>query len=238
MRGTYVLEYPPITRVFEVQEGSIVFPGTPGIDPVLNITALYTTRTSREPLNIYADVQGTLTAPSVHLRSDVNPPISESDLASYLFLNAPTTAFGGTAASSGVTGLFRGLGTGALRATGLGWVASGLQTLGQSIGLVDYVGVTAAEASPGTSQLGLTDLLSGTQIELGRYITPRLFVIYTQPVNAVSNTPGVRLEWRFNPIYSAELFTEDRFARAPAFRYSQAVARRVYGFLIVRNWNY
>jgi hypothetical protein len=238
MRGTYVLEYPPITRVFEVQEGSIVFPGTPGIDPVLNITALYTTRTSREPLNIYADVQGTLTAPSVHLRSDVNPPISESDLASYLFLNAPTTAFGGTAASSGVTGLFRGLGTGALRATGLGWVASGLQTLGQSIGLVDYVGVTAAEASPGASQLGLTDLLSGTQIELGRYITPRLFVVYTQPVNAVSNTPGVRLEWRFNPIYSAELFTEDRFARAPAFRYSEAVARRVYGFLIVRSWNY
>jgi hypothetical protein len=137
-----------------------------------------------------------------------------------------------------VTGLFRGLGTGALRATGLGWVASGLQTLGQSIGLVDYVGVTAAEASPGASQLGLTDLLSGTQIELGRYITPRLFVVYTQPVNAVSNTPGVRLEWRFNPIYSAELFTEDRFARAPAFRYSEAVARRVYGFLIVRSWNY
>jgi hypothetical protein len=234
IRGTYRLEYPPITRSFEVREGTIEFPGTPGIDPNLDITALYTAPRSRdEPLDIIAQVTGTLQSPRVHLSSDAQPPISESDLASYLFLGAPTYAL--NAAGSG--GAFGSLGRQVLTNTGLGYFASGLQTLGQSFGLVDYVGLSAAETAPG--QNNSMGFFSGTKLELGRYLTPRLFVTYVQRLNSTSNDPGVRLEWRFIDTFTAELFALDRFARAPSFGLSRAIAaRREYGLFLFREWGY
>lgn len=233
IRGTYRLEYPPITRNFDVREGTVEFPGTPGIDPNLNITAVYTApRTGDEPLDIYAQVTGTLQSPRVNLSSDAQPPISESDLASYLFLGAPTYAFN-VASSSGV---FGNLGRQVLTNTGLGYFASGLQTLGQSFGLIDYVGLSAAETAPGQSNAGF---LSGTKIELGRYLTPRLFVTYVQRLNSTSNDPGVRLEWRFTDTFTMEVFSLDRFARAPSFGLSRAIAaRRELGFFLFREWGY
>jgi hypothetical protein len=236
VRGTYRLEYGFLARVFEVQNGTVEFPGTPGMDPNLSIRAVYTARTGDQPIDISAEVTGTLTSPRVRLTSDVQPPISESDLASYLFFGAPTTAFASGSSTGG--GVFSGLGRSVLEASGLGLFAGGLQTLGQSVGLVDYVGLTAAEASP-ARDTGIGGFLSGTRIELGRYITPRLFLIYTQPLNSTARDPGIRLEWRFHPTYTAEIFTEDRFARAPSFGLTQAFSlRRVYGFLLYREWSY
>ncbi len=241
LRGTYRLEYPPFARIFEVRSGAVEFPGTPGIDPSLNIEAVYRARTSGgEPLDIYAVVSGTLQSPRVHLRSDTEPPISESDLASYLFLGLPTYAFNFGSAASGESGVFGGLGTRALTASGLGYFASGLQTLAQNFNLVDYVGLTAAGASGSSAtQAGLGGLLAGTRIELGRYITPRIFVAYTQRLASENRGAGVRMEWRLTPTYTFEGFAEDRFARAPSFTLSQLIAsRKVYGFFLFREWGY
>lgn len=241
LRGTYRLEYPPFARVFEVRDGQVEFPGTPGIDPSLNIEASYRARTAGgEPLDIYAIVSGTLQAPRVRLESDIEPPISESDLASYLFFGAPTSAFNFGGATSGESGVFGGLGSRALAASGLGYFASGLQTLAQSYGLVDYVGLTAAEAAgSGAREAGLGGLLASTRIELGRYLTPRLFVAYTQRLASENRGAGVRLEWRLTPTYTLEVFAEDRFARAPSFTLSQLIAaRKEYGFFLFREWGY
>jgi hypothetical protein len=80
---------------------------------------------------------------------------------------------------------------------------------------------------------------SGTKLELGRYLTPRLFVTYVQRLNSTSNDPGVRLEWRFIDTFTAELFALDRFARAPSFGLSRAIAaRREYGLFLFREWGY
>src|SRR5690606_3628935 len=49
VRGTYQLYYPPFARRFEVREGTVEFPGTPGIDPNLRISAAYRARTPNEP---------------------------------------------------------------------------------------------------------------------------------------------------------------------------------------------
>ncbi len=237
IRGTYRLEYPPFARVFEVEEGTVEFPGTPGIDPLLNIVASHTARTRDEPLRIEAVLTGSLQLPRVRLRSDAEPPISESDLASYLFFGAPT--WGIAAGSPGGGGAFGSLGRQALTATGLGYVASGLQTLAQSFGLVDYVGLTAAEAGAPGQQSGIENLLASTRIELGRYLSPRVYVAYTQRLGSPANDAGVRLEWRYHPTYTLELFAEDRFARAPSVTLSQAIAaRKVYGFFIYREWSY
>jgi translocation and assembly module TamB len=234
VRGTYRLEYPPITRSFDVRDGTVEFPGTPGIDPNLNITAVYTAPRMRdEPLDIIAQVTGTLQSPRVQLSSDAQPPISESDLASYLFLGAPTYAFNASSSSS----VFGNLGRQVVTNTGLGFFASGLQTLGQSFGLLDYVGLTAGETAPG--QESSAGFFAGTKIELGRYVTPRLFVTYVQRLNSSSNDPGIRAEWRFMDTFTAEIFALDRFARLPSFGLSRAIAaRREYGFFLFREWGY
>ena len=241
LRGSYRLEYPPFARVFEVRSGQVAFPGTPGIDPSLNIEAVYRARTAGgEPLDIFAVVSGTLQNPRVSLRSDTEPPISESDLASYLFFGLPTYAFNFGSAATGQGGVFGGLGSRALAASGLGYFASGLQTLAQNFGLVDFVGLTAAEAAgPAAGAAGLGGLLAATRIEIGRYMTPRLFVAYTQRLASENRGAGVRLEWRLTPTYTFEAFAEDRFARAPSFTLSQLIsARKVYGFFLFREWGY
>jgi hypothetical protein len=232
VRGTYRMDYPPFARVFEVREGSVDFPGTPGFNPGLSITASHRARSRGEPLDILAVVSGTLESPRVRLTSDAEPPISESDLASYLFFGAPTYAFNlgaGTLGAGRGDGVFGSL----FAASGLGYVASGLQTLAQSLGIVDYVGLTAAEAAPGE-----TGILAATQIELGRYLTPQLFVAWTQRLDT-GTQPGIRLEWRVDRLHTVEAFVEDRYARlrTPSLRDATA-ARRVYGLSVFREWGY
>jgi hypothetical protein len=110
-RGTYTLYYPPLqSRRFQVRQGVVEFPGTPGLDPNLSITAAYRARAQGEPLDVLAVVSGTLQGPRVRLSSDAQPPISESDLASYLFFGVPTwevASTGGPNAADmrGITGL-------------------------------------------------------------------------------------------------------------------------------------
>ncbi|MGH7503768.1 MAG: translocation/assembly module TamB domain-containing protein [Longimicrobiales bacterium] len=237
IRGSYRLTYPgiPFARVFEVREGTINFAGTQGFNPNLQITAAYTAPArGGEPLEISAVVSGSLGDLRVSLQSDADPPISESDLASYLFFGAPTYAIG-VGSSRGV----ESLGSGLFAATGLGYFASGLQTLAQNFGIVDYVGVTAAEAGTPGSQTGLGGLFANTRIELGRYLSPRLFVAYTQRLASAGSGAGVRLEWRLTPTYTLELFAEDRFARSTIVGLSQALeARKIYGFFLYREWSY
>jgi autotransporter translocation and assembly factor TamB len=236
-RGTYTLYYPPLqSRRFQVRAGTIDFPGTPGMDPTLSITAAYRARANDEPLDILASVTGTLQNPRVRLTSDAQPPYSESDLASYLFFGVPTwevASSGGP--GSGDVRAVAGLGLGALRPSVLGYASSGLQTLVQSAGLLDYVGLTAADASPAGNTL-----LSGTQLELGRYmLDSRVFVGYSQRLGSPGHDPAVRIEWRFHPEFSLELFGEDRFARTPGFGVrSEAGLRKVYGFSLFREWGF
>ena len=243
-RGTYNLYYPPFTRRFTVREGTVDFPGTPGVDPNLAITAVYRApRANDEPIDVLAQVTGTLQTPRVRLASDEQPPVSESDLASLLFFGVPTSGL-----NLGNTNLARAserssvasFGLQALAPSVIGSLASGLQSIGQTYGLVDYVGLTATEGTVGTQQTGVfAGWLANTRIELGRYITPQLFVAYTQRLADPANSAGWRLEWEINPTISAELFLEDRFAREPDFGFTESAAlRKVYGFFLFREWTY
>lgn len=237
-RGTYTLYYPPLqSRRFQVRQGSINFPGTPGIDPNLTITAAYKARANGEPLELLAVVSGTLQNPRVHLSSDVQPPISESDLASYLFFGVPTSEVAN--ARGGDQNRMAGLGS-ALTPSVLGYASSGLQTLVQNAGLLDYVGLTTAEsAETERTDAGLTNILAETQLEIGFYLTSDVYVGMTKRLGTSNLDPGARLEWRFLPEYSFEAFAEDRLARAPGFGLRQETGlRKVYGFLFFREWGF
>ncbi|HEX6306770.1 MAG TPA: translocation/assembly module TamB domain-containing protein [Longimicrobiales bacterium] len=237
-RGTYTLYYPPLqSRRFQVRQGTIDFPGTPGIDPNLAITAAYKARAGGEPLDVLAIVSGTLQSPRVHLSSDVQPPISESDLASYLFFGVPTwevaSAAGGDQNSNGSL-------SSALTPSVLGYASSGLQTLVQSAGLLDYVGLTTVETD-GTERndAGFSNILAETQLEIGSYLTSDLYLGMSKRLGTSNLDAGARLEWRFLPEYSFELFAEDRLARTPGFGLRQESGlRKVYGFLLFREWGF
>ncbi|HSK20972.1 MAG TPA: translocation/assembly module TamB domain-containing protein [Longimicrobiales bacterium] len=236
-RGTYSLYYPPLqSRRFQVRQGSIDFPGTPGIDPNLSITAAYKARARGEPLDVLAIVSGTLQSPRVHLSSEVQPPISESDLASYLFFGVPTWEVAG---SSQQNRAMAGLG-GALTPSVLGYASSGLQALVQNAGLLDYVGLTTTESGMATEpDAGFSDFLAETQLEIGRYLTSDVYFGMSKRLGTSNLDAGARLEWRFLPEYSFEMFAEDRLARAPAFGLRQETGlRKVYGFLLFREWGF
>jgi autotransporter translocation and assembly factor TamB len=236
-RGTYTLYYPPLqSRRFQVRQGSIDFPGTPGIDPNLSITAAYKARARGEPLDVLAVVSGTLQNPRVHLSSDVQPPISESDLASYLFFGVPTWD---VANSGQQNSAMAGLG-GALTPSVLGYASSGLQALVQNAGLLDYVGLTTTESGvAGQPDAGFSDFLAETQLEIGRYLTSDVYFGMSKRLGTSNLDAGARLEWRFLPEYSFEMFAEDRLARTPAFGLRQETGlRKVYGFLLFREWGF
>jgi hypothetical protein len=251
LRGTYHLYSTGIARQFAIREGTVEFPGTPGVDPNLGFNAVYRARPSQgDPIDIVAVVGGTLRSPRVRLTSDEEPPISESDLASYLFFGLPTYALSpsqNAGVNQTIAGLdpqvmaFAGLGVRALTSSGFGYLASGLQTFAQNFGLVDYVSLTAAEASPGIAQQNaLAGLFARTRLDLGWYVGDDVYVAFSQPLSFAGegSRPGVRLEWRFLPTLTAEFFWEDRFARNPSFGIANSDSRRVGGFFLFREWSY
>ncbi|HEX6064010.1 MAG TPA: translocation/assembly module TamB domain-containing protein, partial [Longimicrobiales bacterium] len=253
VRGNYTMYSNGIarqfgTRNFTIREGTIDFPGTPGVDPNLGFNAVYRARPSQgDPIDIIAVVGGTLRSPRVRLSSDEEPPISESDLASYLFFGVPTYALSPSqnASLTPIAGLdpnvmaFADLGVRALTSSGFGYLASGLQTFAQNFGILDYVSLTAAEGNGIAPQNALAGLFAGTRLELGRYFGNDVYVAYSQRLSSNGyRTPGVRLEWRFLPTLTAEFFSEDRFARNPSFGIENSDSKRVWGLLLFREWSY
>jgi hypothetical protein len=243
------MEYRLFKRRFEIREGTIDFPGTPGVDPNLEITALYRARPPQEePIDILALVTGTLRTPRVGLSSDANPPKSESDLASYLFFGVPTSALSlaqsrtldSFSGGGGTGGAMKELGLSVAKSSTLGYLAGGLESIAQSYDLLDYVSLTASEGGPDTRNGGLVSLFANTQLELGRYIPPDIFMVYSRRLGtSASGLGGVRMEWRFHPTYTIETFAEDRFARGTTIGIENSAAfRKVYGFFLFREWSY
>lgn len=245
-RGTYQLAGPGVARRFALREGTIEFPGTPGVDPGLAFNAVYRAGRSprREPIDIIAVVGGTLRSPRIRLTSDEEPPISESDLASYLFFGVPTyelTAGQSQALNQGTSG-FRpeALGLGFATSTGFGYLANSLQTFAQNFGLLDYVSLTAAEVGI-RQENAIASLFAGTRLELGRYMGKdgEVYIAYSQSLASSGYRPGVRLEWQLLPRLKGEFFAEDRFARTPAFGLETlSTPKRVYGLFFFREWTY
>jgi translocation and assembly module TamB len=98
-RGTYTLALgPAVQREFQVQRGLITFENTPDLNPLLDITALYTVqRHNQQPLGIRARLLGHLyPQPILRLESNETFQLSQSDLVSYLVTGQPSFELGDT----------------------------------------------------------------------------------------------------------------------------------------------
>jgi hypothetical protein len=247
VRGVYAV----VGRQFQVQRGTVRFQGIPGINPDLDITALYHVRTSSgDRFDVIATVGGTLLVPRVSLTSDAPFPIGESDLVSYLIFGRPTYAL-----ASGQSELIRGaavsgyLGaaTEATANLALGTFATELGTVfARNVGL-DYLAVSQGQGAPAYGGQGLLGgTVATTQVEIGQYLTSDIFAtLIWRPLSAGGgSTPnrfaGLRTEWRMTEGWTLEGFVEDLFSRRSVYWGGDRaqLEERVLGFFLYREWGY
>jgi autotransporter translocation and assembly factor TamB len=229
--------YNAFGRQFQVRSGTVDFVGTPGINPALSIEAVHRLRQQGgEPLEIVAELEGTLLAPRISLRSDSAVDISESDLISYLIFGRPSYALGSAES--------RMLGDAAISA-GIGAAAGQLSSLlGQQFGL-DFFAITQAQdAGAGLGALS-GDGLVDTQVELGQYLTDNIFLaLILRPLRGIGGSqaqiPGARLEWRFTDAWTFNAYVEDRFGREGVYTFGEAglQVNRIFGLELFREWGY
>ncbi|MDQ3224658.1 MAG: translocation/assembly module TamB, partial [Gemmatimonadota bacterium] len=188
-RGSYTLKIGPVTRVFTVERGTVRYFGD--LNAALDIRATHVVRAVRgEEIPVIAVITGTLYAPRITLESTFNPPISETDLVSYLVTGYPANEA-------------TRLGQASALGTGFSFFSSALSSeleraLIQDIGIpLDLI-----EIRPGVSTRGGVTTL--TQVAAGWQLGSKTFLTFNAgfcPENlsqfSYSNL-GASLEFRFS----------------------------------------
>jgi hypothetical protein len=215
------------SRQLQIAGGSMAFVGTPGMDPNLDIQAIYETRSDLGPVTITVDIGGTASAPTLDTSSD--PPLPAADEVCFLLFSTACLGAGTEGGEFAASLVREGL---------LGTVSNQFsQVLVSGVGIVDYFDIRST-GHAGTLESGSTQsLLYGTEVEIGRYLTPDLFVRATQPIGG--QLPGFGLEWTFAPQWRLEFVTEDRFKRYASYGYSfSSFSLRTFGLMLYRDWNF
>jgi translocation and assembly module TamB len=203
VRGTYRLTVGPTSKDFQVSRGEVRFFGTPDLNPQLDIAAEHTVRSVRgSDLVVRARIGGTLLEPILTLESDQRPPLSETEIVSYLLFGRPSFELLGS--GTGVRSEQAVL-QGAV--AGLAGIAAGQleQTLVADLGLpIDYIAIR-----PGTSG----DVLGTTRVEAGRQIGERTFLSLNAPLCEVrkgisSQLFGATLAYRLSGYWRLEASIE------------------------------
>lgn len=231
LRGTYRYGLGPYSRELQIEDGTIEFVGTPGVNPNLDVTALYRTRAAGGRVAIRANVGGTLLDKRLQLTSD--PPLSESDQLCYLLVG--TSCVGATRPGQEGGGLAR-----QVPRQLLGTVGTQLSSLLVEDAWFDYLNVSTA--SLGTEGTGgdfpaSGSLLAGTQFEAGKYLGRNFFVVVSQTLG--SRLPGASVEWTFTDDWTLEARTENRFGRLGAISFGSALeVDRTWGLFLFREWRW
>jgi translocation and assembly module TamB len=201
-------EYWFFNKRFAVVEGTIELVGEPAMNPNLRIVALYTVRTQKQPIDIRLVIGGTLEEMTLALESDAQPPIPESDLLSYLLFGRPSYELTRTSEESSLL-------QDATRGVPQAFVGYALGSLLVGESFISYVEVSRNPITPaaeGEYRSGTGPALAATQVEVGWYLAPTVFVSVAQHlVGAVR--PTVRLEWRLDDRFTLRGVTEPRFGR-------------------------
>jgi autotransporter translocation and assembly factor TamB len=162
-RGTYTLKIGPVTRDFTVSRGKVDY--TNDLNAALDIEARHTVRSVRgDTVPIIANMTGTLYQPKLTLSSTVRPPISETDLVSYLITGYPASE--ATAVGQG----------GALQ-TGLSYLSSALSSeleraLIQDLGVpIDLIEIRPGVSTNPSGAESFTQLAAGWQIGNKTFVT-------------------------------------------------------------------
>jgi translocation and assembly module TamB len=192
LRGTYTLKIGPVTRDFTVERGSVRYFGD--LNAALDIQARHAVRAVRgEEVPVIAKITGTLYAPKVSLESTFNPPISETDLVSYLVTGYPANEAADLQAN-------------ALEA-GLSYFSSALSSeleraLIQDLGVpLDLIEIRPG-VSTGTRNPSLTQLAAGWQLGRKTFVTLNAGFCPENLSQFTYSNLGASLEFRFSREWS------------------------------------
>ena len=198
-RGSYTLKVGPVTRDFTVDRGTVRYFGD--LNAALDIRATHDVRAVRgEEIPVIAVITGTLYAPKITLESTFNPPISETDLVSYMVTGYPANEA-------------TRLGRGSALATGLSYFSSALSSELERA-LIQDIGVPLdlIEIRPGVTSMGGANAL--TQVAAGWQLGSKTFITFNAgfcPENLSSfsySNLGASLEFRFSREWSLQASVE------------------------------
>jgi translocation and assembly module TamB len=205
-RGRYAV----LNKDFDVTRGEVRFFGTPDLNAGLDLEAQHVVRTvANEELPVVAKVTGTLLSPKLTLTSNVRPPVSETDLVSYLIAGAPLSQTGQGGQS---------LVGNALLSYALGAASSEIErALVSDLGLpIDLLQIRPIVGTGTGSSSGLTTAFS---VSAGKQLGSRTFVSLNAGFCPSSLSSfdyrnfGVGVEYRFSRQWKGQLVME------PALRY-------------------
>ena len=242
-------EYEFMSKRFQLKRGSATFIGTQEIDPLLQFTGEYEIKqASQQALKIKILIGGTLMRPQLTLDSDAQPPISQSDLLSYLAFGSESGSllqFGGSSVSGGtagggLVGTSAALATKQLAGVALGIGVNQLEARGSRTLGADVFNITPADIPPELAAGnigGVSTYLKATQFEFGKYFSTQTFV----GLNLQATTfPGFRVEHRLgNKGLSLESTLQPRFFLLEQTLAPQQVkTANAFGLFLVRRWKF
>jgi translocation and assembly module TamB len=241
-RGDYMF----LQKRFRVRRGSATFTGTTEINPILQGMAEYEVRLpAREALMIQVVVSGTMRSPRIELRSTAQPPISQSDLLSYLAFGRSSSSLtqleGTSLTGGGAGGSLIGQGA-AVAMRQLATVAVGQMTDELAGEAARALGADVFIITPADVQTDVGNFLRTTEIEFGRYVRPATFIaLQFRPDPEALRRPGFHLEHRFARLqgYQFRLSLEPRYIlQEPTLGAREPRTRSVFGAFVIREWRY
>ena len=247
-------EYTFLSKRFQIKRGSALFIGAPELNPTLQITAEYQVKQPTGNTNIRVLIGGTLDRPRISLESDAQPPLSQSDLLSYLAFGESSNSllqFNQTSLSGGNLVNVAGA---RLAGVALGEALNQLEgDAARSLG-VDVFNITPGDVPVNPGQSGFQQFVTGTELEIGRYVNPRTFVTAIVSPGAVacasgssrrdeagSNCvpPGVNLTHRTSKGFRFETGYSPRYILgAPTLDGQRASGTGQFGAFVIREWRF
>jgi len=241
-------EYAVLGKRFTINKGEAVFIGTPELNPTLEAQGEYDVPVpGREAIAIQINIGGSLDSLRLTLASDAQPPISQSDLLSYLAFSVPTSGITqqGQSSSSSLSGV---QGSGGVVGAAGSFVQN--QLAGEAMGvLTDQVkgdlaralGADVLDISTSNNYTDVAQTRSGaaffqnTQVQFGKYFTPRTFVAIQGSV-----APGAIVIHQFASNFNVQLSGQPLYLLGqPTLSTNPSTPLTgVFGVTLTRTWRF
>jgi translocation and assembly module TamB len=238
-------DYEFMGRRFRMTRGAVTFIGESPINPILQIAAEHEVRLAgREAIHIRIVIGGTIDDLEIALESSAQPPISQTDLLSFLafgrdassLLQQQGSGLSGQGGPAGeLVGNLAGVATQQLATVAIEAAVNEVEReVAAEFGL-DMFRISPADLPAEVFTGGSMDLVRGTEIEAGRYLRPRLFLA----AQAVAGRPGLRLEYRTGRGYEWHAAWQPRWLPAePTLLEMTPDRTNVFGTFLFRAWRF